>query len=114
MACACGLRWDVNDPEPPACPNERRAGPVDRRAPRTLATVDQQIIDLARAHGIAAPSTVSILAFAHAVRSIAARPTIKTAPYRCKYCGAPSWIDPSDQVRPPAYCHESDHGEPDE
>lgn len=35
------------------------------------------------------------------------------APFRCCYCGAPSWVDPSDQVRPPDYCHESDHGEPE-
>lgn len=34
-------------------------------------------------------------------------------PFRCKYCGAPSWVDPSDQTPPPAYCHESDHGEPE-
>lgn len=31
-------------------------------------------------------------------------------PYRCKFCGAPSWVDPSDQDAPPDYCHESDHG----
>lgn len=35
------------------------------------------------------------------------------APYRCKFCGAPSWYDPTDQTPPPDYCHESDHGEPD-
>ena len=29
----------------------------------------------------------------------------------CKFCGAPSYIDPYDQVPPPDYCHESDHGE---
>ena len=32
------------------------------------------------------------------------------APYTCKYCGMPSWIDPSDQSPPPDYCHEIDHG----
>ncbi len=32
------------------------------------------------------------------------------APYNCKFCGTPSWIDPSDQEQPPDYCHESDHG----
>lgn len=32
------------------------------------------------------------------------------APFRCKYCGADSWIDPSDQSPPPDYCHEIDHG----
>lgn len=36
------------------------------------------------------------------------------APHTCKFCGAPSWIDPSDQTMPPAYCHESDHGDPDD
>lgn len=36
------------------------------------------------------------------------------APYICKYCGAPSWVDPSDQMPPADYCHESDHGEPDD
>lgn len=39
---------------------------------------------------------------------------MKTPPYRCIFCGAPSWVDPSDQTPPPDYCHESDHGEPDE
>lgn len=34
--------------------------------------------------------------------------------YRCKYCGAPSWLPPIDQAPPPDYCHESDHGEPPE
>ena len=33
-------------------------------------------------------------------------------PYKCVYCGAASWVDPSDQSPPPDYCHESDHGEP--
>ncbi len=32
------------------------------------------------------------------------------APFTCKYCGMPSWIDPSDQSPPPDYCHEIDHG----
>lgn len=36
------------------------------------------------------------------------------APFMCKYCGAPSWIEPSDQSRPPDYCHESDHGTDDD
>ena len=31
--------------------------------------------------------------------------------HKCKYCGAPSYVDPSDQEPPPDYCHESDHGE---
>lgn len=35
-------------------------------------------------------------------------------PYRCVYCGAPSWLEPSEQSPPQDYCHESDHGEPDE
>lgn len=35
-----------------------------------------------------------------------------TAPHRCKYCGAPSWVDPSDQDAPSDYCHEQDHGYP--
>jgi len=35
------------------------------------------------------------------------------APFVCRFCGAPSWYDPSDQLPPPDYCHESDHGEPD-
>lgn len=33
-------------------------------------------------------------------------------PFRCNYCGAPSWVDPNDQRPPPDYCHEADHGEP--
>ena len=31
--------------------------------------------------------------------------------YICKYCGLPSRIDPSDQVKPADYCHPEDHGE---
>lgn len=34
----------------------------------------------------------------------------REAPFTCKYCGMPSWIDPSDQAPPPDYCHEIDHG----
>lgn len=32
------------------------------------------------------------------------------APFKCTYCGQPSWIDPSDQSLPPDCCHEIDHG----
>jgi hypothetical protein len=35
------------------------------------------------------------------------------APHRCKFCGLPSWVDPADQVAPPAYCHPIDHGKPE-
>lgn len=35
-------------------------------------------------------------------------------PHTCQFCGAPSWLDPIDQCAPADYCHESDHGEPDE
>lgn len=35
----------------------------------------------------------------------------REAPYTCKYCGLPSWIDPSEQCPPSDYCH--DHGEPE-
>lgn len=34
----------------------------------------------------------------------------KEAPFTCKYCGMPSWIDPAYQSPPADYCHESDHG----
>lgn len=27
MACACGLRWNVNDPEPPQCRRQRHVEP---------------------------------------------------------------------------------------
>jgi hypothetical protein len=37
-----------------------------------------------------------------------------TAPYRCLFCGAPSYIDPYDQTMPPDYCHPEDHGSPEE
>lgn len=31
MVCrACGLRWDMNDPEPPVCGKERRPDPTHR------------------------------------------------------------------------------------
>lgn len=33
----------------------------------------------------------------------------RDAPHRCKYCGAPSWVDPSDQVSPVDVCWEGDH-----
>lgn len=36
------------------------------------------------------------------------------APYRCTYCGAPSWREPSDQEAPADYCGEAHHGEPDD
>ena len=36
------------------------------------------------------------------------------APFTCRYCGSSSWLDPVDQTAPPDYCHESDHGNPDE
>lgn len=36
--------------------------------------------------------------------------TFSPAPYKCRFCGADSWIDPSDQTPPPDYCHEIDHG----
>lgn len=32
------------------------------------------------------------------------------APYTCKYCGAPSRVDPADQYPPADVCHEVDHG----
>lgn len=32
------------------------------------------------------------------------------APYTCRYCGRPSWLEPIDQAPPPDYCHDSDHG----
>lgn len=35
------------------------------------------------------------------------------APFKCLFCGAPSYVDPSDQEAPPDYCHESDHGSDD-
>lgn len=43
-------------------------------------------------------------------------------PYRCVFCGAPSYREPSyrepsEQTPPPDYCHEcheSDHGSPDD
>lgn len=34
--------------------------------------------------------------------------------YTCQFCGGLSYVDPSDQSPPPDYCHESDHGEPEE
>lgn len=36
------------------------------------------------------------------------------APFTCKYCGAPSFVDPSDQRQPPDYCHPEDHGSDDD
>ena len=36
----------------------------------------------------------------------------ETAPFKCVFCGRPSWYAPEDQTPPPDYCHESDHGTP--
>lgn len=38
----------------------------------------------------------------------------KRAPYICQFCGMPSWYAPSEQTPPPDYCHEIDHGSPDD
>lgn len=35
---------------------------------------------------------------------------MQEAPFKCTYCGQPSWIDPSDQSPPTDYCHGIDHG----
>lgn len=35
-------------------------------------------------------------------------------PYTCKFCGQPSYIHPTEQEAPPDYCHESDHGQPED
>lgn len=34
-------------------------------------------------------------------------------PHTCKFCGSPSWKDPSEQDRPVDYCHPEDHGSPE-
>ena len=31
------------------------------------------------------------------------------APYRCQYCGMPSWVEPAEQIAPVDYCHDDDH-----
>lgn len=36
------------------------------------------------------------------------------APHECKFCGAPSWVEPRDQEPPADYCHPGDHGAPKE
>lgn len=35
------------------------------------------------------------------------------APFRCVFCGAPSWRDPTDQIPPADYCSDFEHGEPE-
>ena len=68
----------------------------------------------------------------YTVRSIEQRETVQPQPqppsqpanllledddkpmYTCKFCGAPSWYEPSEQSPPPDYCHESDHGSPED
>lgn len=49
-------------------------------------------------------------ALADMATAVARTTEIPKAPHACIFCGSPSWIDPSDQTRPPAYCHDSDHG----
>jgi hypothetical protein len=59
MVCACGLRWDVNDPDPPKCPLEIPEVGEDwfRRAvlrhPSAPITDYREAVDAARARGIA-------------------------------------------------------------
>lgn len=36
MACACGLRWGVDDPDPPKCRKQRHVTPGKRVAPRII------------------------------------------------------------------------------
>lgn len=36
------------------------------------------------------------------------------APHNCPWCGADAWRDPSDIDPPVDYCHEGDHGTPEE
>lgn len=31
--------------------------------------------------------------------------------FTCKFCGSPSYLDPSDQSAPVDFCHPIDHGE---
>ena len=35
-------------------------------------------------------------------------------PYKCIFCGAPSWLEPNEQTMPPDYCREEDHGTPED
>jgi hypothetical protein len=44
----------------------------------------------------------------------AKRQCVVVPPFTCKFCGAPSWVDPADQEPPADYCHESDHGTPED
>jgi hypothetical protein len=30
-------------------------------------------------------------------------------PFVCRFCGAPSWVEPAEQVQPIDYCHPGDH-----
>lgn len=45
MHCAhCGLRWDVNDPEPPACRLDApRTAPLSARDPDAWAGVTEEV-----------------------------------------------------------------------
>lgn len=36
MQCACGLAWDVNDPDPPQCRRQRHVEPGKRATPRII------------------------------------------------------------------------------
>lgn len=35
-------------------------------------------------------------------------------PYQCLFCGAPRWLERSEQTLPPDYCHEADPCTPEE
>lgn len=61
-----------------------------------------------------APSTTGVgCAFCDGTEG-GARNEIEGGPHTCRYCGAASWIDPSDQTPPADYCHPGDHGSREE
>ena len=66
--------------------------------------------DKAKAYAIALPNDISAERFEVVEDAKPLWSNEHQAPFTCKYCGMPSWIDPSDQSPPPDYCHEIDHG----
>lgn len=50
MICAaCGLNWDTNDPEPPACQKKRRQPKPPKRPGDGLFKVDQSLFEAPKA-----------------------------------------------------------------
>ena len=58
MTCACGLRWDVNDPNPPTCRRTRHVSPVPNGRRELLIGARKEANETRRPRGYAALNAV--------------------------------------------------------